>query len=417
MRRKVLITGLGVVSPIGTNVQELVGSLSTTRSGISSCQTSPLTRSFPAGVVPVSFESRFAKTEVPYLDRCPQMAIVAAEQAIADAGLRTFGDYRQRAGIYCGNVRGGSSTLFAWNEQMLVNGKQSARPFAIMASMQNAMAAQLSIRYQVFGPVITHGTACTSSGTAIGDAMRAIRDGYLDVAIVGGAEAPLSATEFGLMDGTRALANVDPSDVSRSCKPFSRDRRGLVLGEGAAFLILESDRHALLRGAACYGELSGFGIASDGFHIGKPHVDGQVAAIRAALADGGLQPDDIDYFNAHGTATRDGDEVEARSIRTVFGDSGCSTLVSSTKSVHGHLLGAASALELVITVLAMSQSIVPATAHLEEIDPLCALNHQANSARLDQPVDNAMSFSCGFGGTNVALAVSKVSDMTPRRLQ
>lgn len=414
-KRTVVITGLGVISPIGLNIQELISSLTAGRSGIVLCDSPPLKKQFPAGAIPQSFAEDFTKLELPYLDRCQQLAILAARQAISDAGFEGFADYAQRAGLFYGSVKGGIASEQAWYQQMLMEEKQSARPFSAMAIMQNAGAAQISIRHQILGPVMTHGSACSASGAAIGDAYRAIRDGYLDVAIAGGAEAPLVAGMFGVFDGTRALATPDASDVSRSSKPFAKDRGGLVLGEGAAFIVLESEEHARKRAAACYAVLSGYGIASDGYHIGTPKAEGQAAAIRAALAEAGLQPNEIDYFNAHGTATKGGDEVEASAIRSVFGDTADAVRVSSTKSVHGHLLGAASALELVITVAAMSESFLPATAHLDEIDPKCGLNHVANAPLLDHPLERAISFSCGFGGTNVALVISKHREIPKKR--
>lgn len=408
----VVITGLGVISPIGLSVNELSLSLSTGKSGIKLCESPLLHQSFPAGLIDESFENRFTRLELPYLDRCQQMAILAARQAIGDAGFENFEDYGQRAGLYYGSVKGGVATEQAWYHQLLVEGKQTAKPYAAMAIMQNAGAAQISIRHKILGPVMTHGSACSSSGAAIGEAFRAIRDGYLDVAIAGGADAPLTSSGFGAFHGIRAMALPDASDVARSCKPFSSDRTGLVMGEGAAFIVLESESHAKKRGAACFAALSGYGIASDGYHIGSPKAEGQATALHAALSDAALQPSDIGYFNAHGTATKGGDEVESRAICSVFGVN--SVPVSSTKSIHGHLLGATSALELVITVVAMADSFLPATANLDNIDPKCQLNHIANKPLLKHPFNHAISFSCGFGGTNVALVISKHREITTR---
>lgn len=272
--------------------------------------------------------------------------------------------------------------------------------------MLNAAPAQISIRHQIRGPVMTHSSACTSSGAAIGDALRAIRDGYIDVAIAGGAEAAMFPTFVALWGALRALAEPDPQDVARSCRPFSADRAGLVLAEGAVFVVLEARDHAERRGVKVYGRLRGYGIASDGHHIGSPHVRGQVAALAAALDDAELTADDIGYINAHATATPGGDPIEAEAINTVFPHR---PPVSSTKAIHGHLLGAASAIELVITVLAVHQSFLPATAHLEQIDPACALNHVAKDPVFHHPLTHALSFSAGFGGTNVALIVSAES--------
>lgn len=405
-KHKVLITGLGVLSPLGLNQKEVTSSLIASASGISLYDAPPLKKQFAAGLVKAHFEEHFTKLELPYLDRCQHMAILAAKQAIEDAGLGDFTSYQQRAGLYYGNVNGGIATEQIWYQQLLVEGKQASRPFSAMAIMRNGGAAQISIRHQILGPVVTHGSACGSSGIAIGEAVRAIRDGYLDVAVVGGAEAPLTASLIGVFDGTRALSAPDSEDPSRTCKPFSAKRSGLVLGEGAAFFILESEAHAKRRNARCYGTVSGYGVAADGHHIGTPKAEGQAAALRAALHDADLAAKDIGYINAHATATNGGDVVESNAIGSVF-DHAANVPVSSTKSVHGHLLGAASALELCITVIALNESFLPATANLDEVDSKCQLNHIANKPLLNRPIENAMSFSCGFGGTNVALIVSK----------
>ena len=413
-KREVVITGIGVISPVGCDLAELVSLVSAGRSGIRLCEPNWLQKTFPGGVVPKTFEREFTKLELPFLDRCSQMAVLAARQAVADAGLGNFSEYRQRAGLFYGTVRGGAETEQSGYEQILIEHK-SARPFAAMAMMHNAGAAQISLRHQILGPVMTHSTACASSGTAIGEAVRAIRDGYLDVAVAGGAEAPLTPGVFWSFDATRALAAPDRADVARSCRPFAKDRAGLVLGEGAAFVVIESADHAKRRAASCYGLLSGYGVASDGYHIAAPNAEGEAFAMRLALEDAGLAPAAIGYLNAHATATRGGDVVEANAIRQVFGNAVGELPVSSTKSLHGHLLGATSALEFVITVAAMTESFVPPTAHLDEVDPECELNHVANSALFNRQIEHAMSFSSGFGGTNVALVISKHREMPVKR--
>ena len=408
--RDVVITGMGVISPIGLNVTELLSSLRTNRSGIALWESPLLASKLPAGLVDHDFAGHFTKLELPYLDRCSQMALLAVRQATTDAGLDQFAGFGQRAGLYFGTVGGGVKVEHDWVRQFYVEHKQLAKPYSIMACMLNAAAAQISIRHQILGPVMTHSSACTSSGAAIGDAFRAIRHGYLDIAVVGGAEAALIPTFMGLWGGLRALADPDPSDVSRSCRPFSRNRKGLVLAEGAVFMVIESREHARRRGASCYCALSGYGIASDGYHIGSPKAEGQVSALRAALADAHLDPAQISYLNAHATATQGGDTIEAMAINEVFDG----VPVSSTKGIHGHLLGAASAIELAVAVLAIHQSFLPATAHLAEIDPACALNHIANTPVLDHAVEHALSLSAGFGGTNVALIVSAEPHLTTK---
>ncbi|GHB93977.1 beta-ketoacyl-[acyl-carrier-protein] synthase family protein [Thermomonas carbonis] len=407
MQQQVAITGLGVISPIGLDVQSVAMSLRDARSGISTIRVSPLEREVAAGVIEASFEAAFTRLELPFLDRCQQMAILAARQAVNDAGFDLFDAFGQRAGLYYGNVNGGVASAQAWYQQMLLEGKQASRPYSAMAIMGNAGAAQVALRHKVLGPVISNATACGSSGVAISDAARAIRDGYLDVAIAGGAEAPLVASLVGVFQGTRAMSPPDATDPAQTCKPFARDRSGLVLGEGAAFLVLESAAHAHARGARCYGYVSGSGISNDAHHIGMPASEGQVRALRAALSDASLDARDVGYVNAHATATEGGDVIEAAALREVFGAGPEGARVSSTKSVHGHLLGATSALELLLTIVAMEGDLLPASAHLQHVDPRCELNHVGARPITGHAIEHALSFSCGFGGTNVALVVSR----------
>ncbi|NZA27618.1 beta-ketoacyl-[acyl-carrier-protein] synthase family protein [Luteimonas sp. SJ-92] len=405
--QRVAITGLGILSPIGLDAAQALESLRAGTSGIRLIQAPPIAKSFAAGVIPHSFEEHFTKLERPFLDRCQHLAILAARQALQEAGLpEQLAGYGQRAGVYYGNVNGGAATTVAWTRDLHVEGKAASRPFTAMAIMGNAGAAQVAIRHKILGPVITNASACASSGVAIGEAGRAIAHGYADVILAGGAEAPLTAGVFGTFDGTRAMSAPDPEDPSRTCKPFSTARSGLVIGEGAAWLVLESEKHALARGARIHAYLTGYGISSDSHHIGMPETNGQVAALEAVLAHAGLQPSDIDYINAHATATRGGDKIEAESIRRVFGADRGAPRVSSTKAVHGHLIGAASALELSLTILAMNDKLLPASAFIGEADPQCELNHVGPRPVPAQDIRHALSFSCGFGGTNAALVVS-----------
>lgn len=406
-KEMVAVTGIGILCPIGVTVKEVAGSLKTLRSGIRRIEAPPLQRAYPGGVVDLETESFFSRLDAVYLDRCQQLAALAGRDALADAGLERLDALGARAGLYYGNVNGGSSRAQADYRQLLCNGQQATSPFSILAIMHNSGAACLSIRHGIAGPVHTHGSACASSGAAIGEAARAIRDGHIDVALAGGAEAPLSAAILAGFEGMRALAPIDAVDVAQSCKPFSSVRSGLVLGEGAAFLVLESATHARRRGARCLAWLQGYGIASDCHHMAVPHATGQQAAMRQALSDAGLKPSQVDYLNAHATGTIGGDVVEASAIRSVFGAGRASVPVSSTKALHGHLLGAASAMESVVALLAITEGILPATAFLDQPDPACALNHLTNKSLHGHAIDRAMSLSCGFGGTNVALVFSR----------
>jgi 3-oxoacyl-[acyl-carrier-protein] synthase II len=409
--RDVMVTGIGVISPIGQSVAELNESLRGNRSGIRLWESPYLSKGIPAGVVERDFTSEFSRLELVYMDRCSQIAVLAADQAIRDAGIAGFEQHAQRAGLFYGTIGGGVHTIHDWARRFYVEHQETSKPYTVMAGMFNAAPALISIRHKILGPVITNSTACSSSGAAIGEAGRAIRDGHIDIALVGGAEAPFNPSFVASWSGLRALAQVHEGDVSASCRPFASDRTGLVMSEGAVFLLIESREHAEKRGADCYCRLSGYGIASDAHHIGSPNPKGQSAAIRAALADSHLEAKQISYFNAHATATRGGDPVEVAAIRDVFEESTDELPVSSTKAIHGHLLGAASAMELVVCVLAIADSFLPATAHLEDVDPECKLRHVAGKPIFDYPVEHVLSLSAGFGGTNVALAVSKEHDL------
>ena len=406
-RQAVVVTGLGVLSPVGASVAALASALRESRSGIQQIHAPPLRRAYPAGVVAADPAREFSALELVYLDRCQQLALLAARDALSNAGLDRMDRFGDRAGLYYGNVNGGGATALASYRQLLCEDIQAAKPYALMAAMQNGGAAQISIRHGIGGPVHTHGSACAASGAAIGEAARAIRDGHLDIALAGGAEAPLTGAMFCGFEGARALARVDAAGAALSCRPFDLKRSGLVLGEGAAFLVLESERHARERGADCLAYLAGYGAAADAHHIAMPHAAGQARAIRAALADAGLEPSQLHYFNAHGTATRGGDPVESSAIRSVFGSGSAAVPVSSTKALHGHLLGAASAIECLISVIAIREGLLPATAGLDQPDPACQLNHIAGRTLQNQQIDAAMSLSCGFGGSNVALVVSR----------
>ena len=409
--REVVITGLGIVSPIGQSAAEVTENLLAVRSGISLWSAASMKKTFPAGIVQRELDSAFETKDLPYLDRLTKLAVIAAGQAMDDAGLpSSWADLDLRAGVFAGTVCGGADSGCNWLREHYAEGKQTARPFPMMAGMHNAPAAWISIRHQISGPVITHTEACATSGVAIGDAMRWIRHGDLDVAIAGGCDAALIPPFMGCWDGLRALARPDPADVARSCRPFSRDRSGLVLSEGAVFFVLEAADHARARGAYIYATLSGYGIACDAYHVGAPHSRGQTAAITAALRDAGLRPSDLSYINAHATATATGDPVEVTSIRGALGDAADKVPVSSTKAQHGHMLGAASAMELAVCVLAMKHDFLPATAFLEDIDPACPLRHVPMVAERGVQIRHTLSLSAGFGGTNVALVASRELD-------
>ncbi|SCC94259.1 3-oxoacyl-(acyl-carrier-protein) synthase 2 [Thiomonas sp. X19] len=400
----IAITGIGVISPIGMTETTVLESLLASRSGVRAFESQALSRPFPMAPVEAQFNDSFTRVELPFLDRTTQLAILAAQQATENAGIVNYSSFGERAGVFFGTVRGGGATEWEWTRQFYTGEKKTAKPYVIMGCMANAGAAQISIRQQVYGPTASHTSACSSSGSAIADACRQIRSGEIDVAIAGGAEAALTPVFLGAWDGLRALAEVDPVP-SQSCRPFSRQRTGLVLGEGSVFFVLESREHAERRQAPIHAFVAGWGIASDGYHIGSPHQRGQIAAMRSALRTAGIDASELDYINAHATATRGGDPVEVAALKEVLGNAAQSVPVSATKALHAHMLGAASAMELLVCVLALRHSFIPATAHLSDIDPECSGIRHVTETMRDQPVRHAMSLSAGFGGTNAALVV------------
>lgn len=405
--RDVVITGIGVISPIGNTLVDVADSLLHLRSGIGLFESPMLDKRFAVGRVKEDFSERFTRIERPFLDRTTQLAIIAAADASNDAGIGNYSTFGERAGVFYGTVRGGGATEWEAARQFYVERKASARPYVIMNVMANAPTAQISIRQQVTGPTASHTSACSSSGNAIADACRHIQSGELDIALAGGAEATLEPGFLWAWDGLRALATVDQDDPARSCKPFSTGRTGLVLSEGSVFFVVEAREHAERRGARIHALIEGWGVASDAHHIGSPHARGQIAAMRAALRKANLEPAALDYINAHATATRGGDPVEVSALKEVLGTAAMDVPVSGTKALHGHLLGAVSAMEALVCILSMQNSFLPGTAFLDDIDPECGGLQHLQQTVTNRPVRHALTLSAGFGGTNVALVLGR----------
>jgi 3-oxoacyl-[acyl-carrier-protein] synthase II len=273
--------------------------------------------------------------------------------------------------------------------------------------MNSASVSHISMAYGLTGPGLTLSSACASSANAIGEAGRQIRDGYVDVMLAGGAEAFLTYGGFRSWEALRVLAVEDPEDPSKSCKPFSINRTGIVMGEGAAMVVLEEMERAVRRGAPIYAELMGYGSTSDASHITRPSLEGQARAMVQALKDAGLLPEDIDYINAHGTATQWNDLLETQAIKKVFGDHACKIPVSSTKSMHGHTMGAAGAIEFIVSLLAIKNQAVPPTINLDRPDPECDLDYVPNMGRKGVTVNTVMSNAFAFGGSNAVLIAGK----------
>lgn len=407
---RVVVTGLGVIAPVGQSVKDVFDNVVAGKSGIRAvtAETHPSPHALVAGQVDFDPERHWPRHKWTMLDRATQFALAAAKEAVADAGLELGEEESLRAGVYWGTGSGGAATTEESYRILYAEGKPRLRPSTVVQGMSNAAAAQISIAHGLRGPVLNISTACSSSAMSIGEGVRAIRSGDADVIVAGGSEALITYGNLRAWDATQAMAHADPADPSRSCKPFAADRSGLVLGEGAAVLILENAERAARRGAHIYGEIVGYGNASDAEGMSKPAADGQVRAMRLALANGGVAPDVVGYVNAHGTATRVGDVVETSAIREVFGGKGQAPCVSSTKAVHGHLMGAAGALEMLIALMALERGVVPPTAHLDQPDPECDLDYVPNEARRVE-LRGVMSNSFGFGGMNSVLVARRYS--------
>jgi 3-oxoacyl-(acyl-carrier-protein) synthase len=409
-RRRVAVTGAGVISPLGNTLEAFHDALAEARSGVRPLPAEMARKSGVHVAAPADWQpgALLKEAELANLDRVTQLALGAAAQAIEGSGLDLDREDRTRIGVYWGTGLGGAHTLESSYQQVYGKGEWRLRPLTVVMVMNNAAGSNVAVRYGLRGPFANFSTACSSSAMALGEAMRAIESGRADVVVAGGAEALLTATILLAWQSLRTLAPADPADAAASCKPFDRRRGGLVLGEGAAAFVLEEEGRARARGARIHALLTGYGNACDAVHMSRPDREGQTRAMREALACAGLQPADVGYINAHGTATSVGDVVEAEAINAVFGAAAASVHVSSTKSMHGHLLGGAGALEFAACLLPLEKGVLPPTAHLAEPDPACRLRHVPQRAEKPAaPPRAVMSNSFAFGGSNVALIAER----------
>jgi 3-oxoacyl-[acyl-carrier-protein] synthase II len=407
--RRVAITGLGVVSPLGNSVAQFHAALTEARSGVRALPPEIAAKTGVQVAAPVDWDpaAHFKGPEALTLDRVSQFAIAAASQALAASGLDVARENRERAGVSWGTGMGGAQTMEAAYAQVFGRNDWRLRPLSVVMGMSNAAGSNVAVRWGLMGPFANFSTACSSSAMAIGEAMRTIQAGRADVMVAGGAEALLVPGVLASWQALRTLAPADAADPAASCKPFDRHRAGLVLGEGAAALVLEEESRARARGATIHALVTGYGNSCDAAHMSKPDRDGQVRAMRAALAESGIAPDDVGYVNAHGTATVVGDAIECEAIRAALGDAGERVPVSSTKSLHGHLLGGAGALEMIAALLPLAEGVLPPTAHLADPDPACAVRHVANRAERAERPRAVMSNSFAFGGSNVVLIAER----------
>ena len=401
MNHEVAVTGLGVMAPHGGEPDTLFQALLQGRSAIQ-----PVFPDLPkpAAAATAAFDETrwFTKLQLAGVDRVSQLAVAAADMAMRDAGLVIADTDPERVGVFAGCGMGGAAALEA-----AYRGNGRVSPLTIPAFMPNAPAAHVAMRQGVQGPVLTYSVACASSSAAIAEAAKAVQRGEVDVAIAGGSEALVVPGVVLAWQAMQTLATFQPGEAASAVRPFSADRSGFALGEGAAFIVLESAERARARGARSYATLAGWGMSCDATHLTKPDAAGQARAIRAALKQAGLQTRDIGYCNAHGTATRIGDVVERDALASVWGDAFDDLRVSSTKALHGHLLGAAGALEAVITVLALHNRALAPNANCAAVDPACSMNLVREPGTGAARLEAAISNSFAFGGTNSVLVFAR----------
>ena len=412
-RRRVVVTGLGLVSPVGNTVAEGWANLVAGRSGIA-----PITRfdasafacRFAGEVKGFDVEAYLPGKEARHMDGFIHFGLAASIQAVQDAGLPT-GDAlneetAERIGCLMGSGIGGLPMIEATDGEYRERGPRRISPFFVPASIVNMISGHLSIRFGFTGPNLAIATACTTGLHCIGEAGRLIEYGDADVMIAGGAEATVSPLGVGGFAAARALSTRNDSPETAS-RPWDKDRDGFVLGEGGGAMVLEEYEHAKRRGAKIYAELAGFGMGADAFHMTAPNVDGPKRAMRAALRNAGIDADQVQYLNAHGTSTPLGDINETNAIKLAFGEHAKRLVVSSTKSMTGHLLGGAGGIESVFSVLALHHQVSPPTINIFDQDPQCDLDYCANAAR-EMKIEYAVKNNFGFGGTNGTLVFRRV---------
>jgi len=400
--RRVVITGVGVISPIGNNAPDFWESIAACRPGIDFITKADVSqaRFRKAGEVKgfVS-EEHFDDKSLFWLDLFAQYGIVSAREAVKDSGIEFTDELRDMTGVLTGSCLGGITTEDGLYYKLYVEKVKRQPPISIPKCMSNAAASHISMEFGVTGATLSVSTACSSANHAMGQAFWFVRQGTLDVAIAGGAEAPIAYGNLGAWETMRVVS-------SDTCRPFSKERSGMVLGEGGAMFIMEELEHARARGAKIYAEIVGFGMSADAHHLTMPLAEGASKAMKLAMKDGGLAPEQVGYINAHGTATQANDVMETNAIRLAFGSHADKLAVSSTKSMTGHSLGAAGAIEAAATILGMHNKILPPTANFISADPECDLDVIPNASRPAE-VEAAISNSFAFGGLNAVLAFKR----------
>ena len=411
--RRVVVTGLGMITPLGIGVESSWEALIAGRSGIDRIT------QFDASAYPTQIagevkgfnpEDWIEPKEVKKMDRFTHLAIAASQMAVDDSGLKVTSDNAERVGVIVGAGMGGLPAIEHYCKVLLERGPRRITPFFIPMVIINLAAGHISMRFGAKGPNSAACTACATGSHSIGDAFRIIARGDADVMIAGGTESVIAPLGIGGFNAMKALSTRN-DEPARASRPYDRDRDGFVMGEGAGIIVLESMEHAKARGARIYAELSGFGMTSDAYHMTSPAPEGEGAArcMKLALKDAGMEPAEVSYINTHGTSTKAGDELETMAIKNVFGDHSRALAISSTKSMTGHLLGAAGGVEAVVSVLTIRDGVVPPTINIDNPDPECDLDYVPHKAR-KVDVKAALSNSFGFGGTNACLLFKRFTD-------
>lgn len=408
-KRRVVVTGLGVVSPVGNDVKTAWANILAGKSGITQItkfDASAFASTIAGEVKNFNAEDHISAKDARRMDTFIQYGLAAAIEAVKDSGIEATEENAERIGVSIGSGIGGMQLIEDNDILYQASGPRKISPFFIPGTIINMISGNLSIMFGFKGPNVAIVTACTTGTHSIGDASRMIEYGDADVMIAGGAEAAITRLSVGGFAAARALSNRndDPATASR---PWDKDRDGFVIGEGAGVLVLEEYEHAKKRGAKIYAELSGYGMSADAYHMTAPNMDGPRRSMRNAINNAGINPESVQFINAHGTSTPLGDANETNAIKAAFGDHAKKLVVNSTKSMTGHLLGGAGGLESVFTVLSIHHQVSPPTINIFNQDPACDLDFCANTAR-DMKIDYALKNNFGFGGTNGSLVFKKM---------
>lgn len=407
--RRVAVTGLGLTGPWGSDVDDFYRRMLAGESAITQYDNGEahLAVSMPA-VRCLDFDPLAdIGYKVPTLDRSGLLGLAAANAAWRHAGLPAAQTPQRRTGVFWGTALAGALTIERCYRDIFVQQRTRITPLPLVTAMSNSAASHIAIAHKLGGPCLTYTIACAAAAAAIGEGFRRIRDGSVDIVVTGGSDSPLSIGTVRAWEAMRVLAHSAARGAGAACRPFAADRDGLVLGEGAAALVLEDWSHAEARGATILAELAGYGCSSDAGHLVRPSQDGQVAAMRGALDDADLSHTDIGYINAHGTATPEGDPVEVAAIREVFGTRAATLPVSATKSMHGHMMGATGAVETLLCIQALRHGVLPPTAWLDEVAADCTGVFHIQGAALEREISACLSNSFAFGGSNAVLALRR----------